>query len=191
FHDRVEPHVPAHVALVGDMVGILLELRAGGEQSRPVRVGLEPVGIGGRWDVDGQTRIAVDVPGSTQVGLALEDGDVVEPEALELDGRPDAAEAGTHDDDIEMLRTHGTTIYAVPLVPGIRPSSSFDAAQLLPVSGLALFVAFVRVGGTASLAASNSALSSCRSRIRAMPARLTPASTNSLMRCNRARSSAL
>ena len=46
----VEPHVAAHVVLVGDMLGVALQLGARREQPRPVRVRLEPVGIGGRRD---------------------------------------------------------------------------------------------------------------------------------------------
>src|SRR5271166_3365877 len=62
---RVEPHVAAYVVFVGDVVGVVLQLRAGREQPRPVRVRLEPVGIGRRGNVDGKPRIAVYVPGST------------------------------------------------------------------------------------------------------------------------------
>ncbi len=58
----------------------------------------------------------VHVPGSAEVVLAVEDDEVVDTQALELDCRTDTAEAGPDDEDLELLRTHGTTIYPVPLV---------------------------------------------------------------------------
>ena len=88
-------------------VGVLLDLRARREQPRPVRVGLEEVGVRGGGDVDGQARVVVDVPGSAQVVLAVEDDEVVVAQPLELDGRADSAETGAHDDDVELLRSHG------------------------------------------------------------------------------------
>src|ERR1700738_5474256 len=72
------------------MLGVALQFGARREQSRPVRVGLEPVGIGGRRDVDGQARIVVDVPGSAQVVLAVDDHDVVIAQPVELDRRTDS-----------------------------------------------------------------------------------------------------
>ncbi len=104
--DGVEPHVRAHVVLVRDIVGVLLDLRARGEQPRPVRVRLEEVGVGGGGDVDGQARIAVDVPGAAEVVLAVEDHEVVVAHPLELDGRAYPAETGPHDDRVELLRSH-------------------------------------------------------------------------------------
>jgi hypothetical protein len=50
------------------------------------------------------------MPSSTQVGFAIEDGDVVVSEALELDRCADAAEARPHDQDFEVLRTHDRTV---------------------------------------------------------------------------------
>ena len=98
--DGVEPHVPAHVVLVRDIVGVLLDLRAGGEQPRPVRVRLEEVGVRGGRDVDGQAGVAVDVPGPAEVVLAVEDHEVVVAQPLELDGRAYSPETGSHDDRV-------------------------------------------------------------------------------------------
>ena len=88
------------------MLGVALQFGARREQSRPVRVGLEPVGIGGRRDVDGQARIVVDVPGSAQVVLAFDDRDVVLAQPVELDRRTDATETRAHNDDVELLGAH-------------------------------------------------------------------------------------
>jgi hypothetical protein len=58
-------------------------------------------------------------PGSAEVVLAVEDDEVVDTQALELDCRPDTAEAGPDNEGLEVLRTHEETIYPVPLVSGI------------------------------------------------------------------------
>ncbi len=107
---RVEPDVATHVVLVRDVVGVLLDLGPGGEQPVPVRVGLEEIRIrGGGGDVDGQPGIVVDVPGAAQIVLAIQNGEVVESEALELDRRADSSETGAHDDRV-VLRWHGNRI---------------------------------------------------------------------------------
>ena len=98
FDGGVEPHVAAHVVLVGHMLGVALQFGARRIQPRPVRVRLEPVGIRGRRLIDGKARIAVDVPRSTQVVLAVDDHDVVVAQAVELDRRADSAETRPHDD---------------------------------------------------------------------------------------------
>ena len=116
FHDGVEPHVPADVVLVGHPRGVLLDLRSRGEQPRPVRVRFEEIRIRRGGDIDGQARVVVHVPGSAEVVLPVEDDEIVDTQALELDCRADTAEAGPDDEDLEVLRTHGTTIYPVPLV---------------------------------------------------------------------------
>ncbi len=82
FDRRVEPHVPAHVVLVGDVAGVLLDLVAGGEQPRPVRVRLEEVGVGGGGHVDRQAGVVVDVPGPAQVVLAVENDEVLVPPSV-------------------------------------------------------------------------------------------------------------
>ena len=138
FHDGVEPHVPAHVVLVGHTRGVLLDLRSRGEQPRPVRVRLEEVRVRGGGDIDGQARIVVDMPGSAEVVLAVEDDEVVDTHALELDCRADTAEAGPDDESLELLRTHGTTIYPVPLVLVNRQG----------LTGLGLRAAFSRMRGS-------------------------------------------
>ena len=66
------------------------------EKPGPVRIGLERIRVGDRRDVDSQTGIAVDVPGSTQIVLALEDRQVVQAQPLELNGRTHSAEARPH-----------------------------------------------------------------------------------------------
>src|ERR1700722_6693500 len=59
------------------------------------------------------------MPGSAEVVLPVEDDEVVDIHALELDCRADTPEPGPDDQHLEVLRTHATTIYAVPLVPAI------------------------------------------------------------------------
>ena len=56
--------------------------------------------------IDGQARIVVDVPGSAEVVLAVDDHDVFVAQAVELDRRADSTEARTDDDRIELLLTH-------------------------------------------------------------------------------------
>ena len=122
----VEPHVAAHVVLVGDVVGVLLDLRARGEQPRPVRVRLEPIRVAGRGHVDGESRIVVDVPGSAQVALSVEDDEVLIAQPLELDRSTDSAEAGADDDHVELLLGHEKKVPEV--------SVSDEMARLLPMS---------------------------------------------------------
>jgi hypothetical protein len=50
------------------------------------------------------------MPGSAEIVLPVEDDEVVDTQALELDCRADTAEASPHDDDVEMLRTHEKTV---------------------------------------------------------------------------------
>ncbi len=52
----------------------------------------------------------VHVPGSAEVVLPVEDDEVVDSQALELDRRADTAKAGPDDEDVEVLRTHGKTV---------------------------------------------------------------------------------
>ncbi len=105
--DGAEPHVLAHAVLVGDVVGVLLDLRSRREQPRPVRVRLEEVRVRGGGHVYREARIVVDVPGPAEVVLALEDHEVVDAEPLELNGCADSREPGPHDDRVELLRSHG------------------------------------------------------------------------------------
>ena len=102
-----EPDVAAHVILVRDVVGVLLDLVTGGEQPGPVRVRLEVVRVGGRGDVDRQARVVVDVPRPAEVVLAVQDDEVLVAHPLQLDGSADACKAGSHDDRVEVLRSHG------------------------------------------------------------------------------------
>ena len=74
----VEPHVAAQVVLLGDVLGVGLELGARRIQPRPVRVRFEPVRVGGGRDVNRQTGVTVDVPRATEVVLAVEDGDLLD-----------------------------------------------------------------------------------------------------------------
>ena len=91
-----ERHVLPQIVLVRDVIGVLLQFRARCEKPGPVRIGLERIRVGDRRDVDSQTGIAVDVPGSTQIVLALEDRQVVQAQPLELNGRTHSAEARPH-----------------------------------------------------------------------------------------------
>jgi hypothetical protein len=102
----VEAHVLADVILVGDVVGVLLDLGARGEQARPVRVGLEEVRVRRGRHVDGQAGVVIDVPRAAQVVLAVEDDEVVKAIPLELDRCADSCEPGSHDDRVESLRSH-------------------------------------------------------------------------------------
>ena len=112
----VEPNVAAHAVLVGHVVGVLLDLRARREQSRPVRIRLEKIRVSGGGDVDGQPGVVVDEPGATQVVLALEDDEVVVAQPLELDRRAYTPETGPHDDRVELLRSHEQTVPQVPAI---------------------------------------------------------------------------
>ncbi len=103
----VEAHVPAYVVFVRDVVGVSLELGAGGEQPRPVRVRLEPVRVGGRRDVDGQAGVAVHMPRPAEVVLAFEDHEVVVAQPAQLYRRPDSPESCPDDDRFQLLRSHG------------------------------------------------------------------------------------
>ena len=68
------------------MLGVGLEFAAGCIEARPVRVGLEAIGVGGGRDVNRQAWVTVDVPRSTEVVLAVENGDLVVTEPVQLDG---------------------------------------------------------------------------------------------------------
>ncbi|MET3961373.1 hypothetical protein ABIE44_001307 [Marmoricola sp. OAE513] len=95
-----ELHVPPEVVLVGDVLGVRLELGAAGEPVLPVRVGLERVRVGDAGDVDGEPGVVVHVPGAAEVVLALDDEQVVEALLLERDGRAHPAEARADDDHV-------------------------------------------------------------------------------------------
>ena len=58
--------------------------------------------------------VAVDVPGTAQVVLAVEDDEVLNAQPLELDGGAYPPETGAHDDGVELLRSHGQTVPQVP-----------------------------------------------------------------------------
>src|ERR1700738_4744265 len=130
---RIEPHVPAHVELVGDVVGVSLDFGAGREQPRPVRVRLEKIGVGGGRDVDGKARVAIHVPGPVEVVLAVENHEILVTRPLELDGCAYPAETGPHDDRVELLRSHAQTVPQVPetLVTG----SAFERSRPRGVKG--------------------------------------------------------
>ena len=144
FDGGVEPHVPAHVVLVGHMLGVALQFLARGEQPRPVRVRLEPVGIRGRRDVDGKAGVAVDVPSAAETILAVEDDDVVIAQPVELNRRTDSAETRPHDDHVELPHAHerDTALLArvsvsavldssVLAPPPFNPSVTFEIAELV------------------------------------------------------------
>ncbi|MGY2873073.1 hypothetical protein ACVW00_000263 [Marmoricola sp. URHA0025 HA25] len=104
FDPDAELHVPAEVVLVGDVLGVRLQLRAAREPVLPARVGLERVGVGDARDVDGEAGVVVHVPGPAEVVLAVQDHEVVVAEALQADRRPHPAEAGAHDDHVVVGR---------------------------------------------------------------------------------------
>src|ERR1700727_1159131 len=77
-------------------------------------IGFEPVGIRGGRDIDGHARVVVDVPSATEVVLALENDEVLVPEALELYRAANAAETRADDDGVERIRVHSVLRVPVP-----------------------------------------------------------------------------
>src|ERR1700753_4303233 len=101
--------IRTRVVLVAQVRGVALDLDARRKEPRPARVGLEPVRVRGGRDVHSDTRVMVDVPSAAEVILAVENDEVVEPEALELDRSADAAETRTDDDGVKTVRVHSLT----------------------------------------------------------------------------------
>ncbi len=106
FDGGVEPDVAPHVVLVGDVLGVTLQFGAGRIHPRPERVRFEPVGERRRRLIDSKAGIVIDVPGSAQVVLTVDDQDVVIAHPLELDRCADSAETRPHDDRVELLGPH-------------------------------------------------------------------------------------
>ena len=77
-----------------------MNLRAGGEQSRPTRVPRERELVPQRRDVDGQARVVVVAPRSADIAGPFEDDEVVDPVALQQVRRGDAAGPGADDGDL-------------------------------------------------------------------------------------------
>lgn len=99
-----EAHPAAQAVLVGDVVGVFLQLGARREQPRPVRVGFERVRVGDRGDVDGQARIPIHMPGAAEIVLAFQDDEITQAEPVQLDTCPHSAETRTDNDRIEPRR---------------------------------------------------------------------------------------
>src|SRR5690606_21280061 len=96
----VEPHPGAQVAPLDDVLGIGQQLRAGREDPRPTAALLVAEAVHERGDVHGDARVAVGPPRAAGTVPLLEDHVVLHAHGLELDRRPDAAEAGADDDDV-------------------------------------------------------------------------------------------
>ena len=105
-HRGVEAHVAPQVVLVGHVIGVGLELGARGVEPRPVRVRFEPVRVRGGGDVDRQARIPVDMPGTAEIVLPVEEDDPAVPKPVELDRGAHSAESRADDDSVELLGTH-------------------------------------------------------------------------------------
>ena len=88
---RQQPEASRHALHVG------LDLGRAGEAPGPVGVGCEGVGIGRRRHIDVCAGVGVVPPGATQPGLLLQDHEVVDARALELDARTQARHACAED----------------------------------------------------------------------------------------------
>src|SRR3546814_6429946 len=93
------------------MVGIGLDFRSPGVEARPVRVGLEGVGVGEGGNIHRKAGVGVDMPSATEILLAVEHQQGVKSHAPELDGGAHAAEAGTHNNGLKVGIGLGISLY--------------------------------------------------------------------------------
>jgi hypothetical protein len=98
------PDVRLEPVLRDDAPQVGQDVRLVGEPLRPARVRLERVRIERRRDVARGTGVGVVPPDAAGLGRALQDREVGEPGALQLDRRPDTAEPGAHDQHRRPLR---------------------------------------------------------------------------------------
>ena len=103
----VVPHLAHHLGVglqvridafpVGDIAQVPVDLRAGGEQSRPVGVAGERELIPQRRDVDGQAGIVVVAPGPADVPGPFQDDEVLDPVTPQQVRRGDPTGPGADD----------------------------------------------------------------------------------------------
>src|SRR5262249_27244542 len=100
-HDaRVQAQLGPHAVLVHAMLGVRLQLAPGGVHARPVRALLERELVAERRDVDGDARVRVPVPRTTDA-VALVDHEVVgDAGGAEPDRGPDPREPRPDDGDL-------------------------------------------------------------------------------------------
>ena len=99
---RVRDDLAVDAVVAGDAAQVLEDLGLRRAEPRPVAPRGVGEGVEVARDVAGRARVGVGVPGAAELGVALEQHDVAEPVALELDGGGDAAEA--RPDDHDLLR---------------------------------------------------------------------------------------
>ena len=97
----VRLHEPVDAVVVRDLAQIAKDLVLRRAQARPVLALRERERVQVRRDVASGARVAVVVPGSAELRRGIENRQVVEAVALQLDRGADAAEAGADDDHRE------------------------------------------------------------------------------------------
>ena len=97
---RVQLDAVPHAVLVGAVLGVRLQLAPGRVDPRPVTPLLEGELVAERGDVDCDAGVGVPVPGAPHAVGLVEDEEVLEAGAIELDRRADAREAGADHDDL-------------------------------------------------------------------------------------------
>ena len=110
-HDlHAQPQVRTQAVLVSAMRHVGLDLRRGCKALAPVRVGLEAEAVERRWHVHMRAGVSVVPPGAAHAGLLLQDEEVVQPGALELDAQAQPGHAGPQDHHVMHGRTAGTGV---------------------------------------------------------------------------------
>lgn len=99
-------HVPADARLLGDAADVGVDLGLGRVAASPAGVGGERPGVERGGHVARSARVGVVSPDAAHVVRALEDGEIGEAGAQQLDPHAQAAEPGTDDDD---ARTGGVS----------------------------------------------------------------------------------
>ena len=97
FDVAAETGLVEHAEAARDALEVGLDLVAWREASRPIGVGSERQRVQMRRDVAGGARIGVGAPDPAEPVAALEDHEVVDAAARELDGGGDATEAPSDD----------------------------------------------------------------------------------------------
>ena len=96
----VGPQVGIDALADGDIAQVAVNLRAGGEQSRPTRVARKRKLVPQRRDVDGQAGVVVVAPGSAHVAGTFEDDEIVDPIAPQQVRGGDSTRAGADNRDL-------------------------------------------------------------------------------------------
>ena len=130
----VVPHLPHHLGVglqvrvdafpAGHVAQVPVDLRAGGEQPRPIRIAGERELVPQRRDVDGQAGIVVVAPGPADVPGPFQDDEVVDPVAPQQVRRGDPTGAGANDrhlmDSHWVVLGHGAHHTARPTAASVR-----------------------------------------------------------------------